>query len=230
MFWNKKQTFTSDTPAIPTKGVATLTKPEEAPKVKLPAPKQVPAAVETYLSTQRKMEVDLIRTLKATVRGRPESNKAFDVRIFDPGETDASDIKIQNYASLDEHPQFILYEGWFDEKSKKVEMEEKNKGNFDVPLFTEAEIRQKIEALSEPGSSVFFYQARGPAAGGPLSRGAAVIELNPGPKGKKYIIYTDNVVGMNPVGRKQKLYDSDKPKEIAKWVKDAHHKRMSHYG
>ena len=96
------------------------------------------------------------------------------------------------------------------------------------PSLLIAEILQRIEALSEPGSQVFFYQARGPAVGGPLGRGAAVVELNPDyltKKGKKYIIYTANVVGMEPVSKRQKLYDSNKPKDIAKWVKTAHHKR-----
>jgi len=97
-----------------------------------------------------------------------------------------------------------------------------------VPLFTETEIQQKIEALAEPGSTTFFYQARGPAVGGPLGRGAAIVELNPDyltKKGRKYIVYTANVVGMEPAGKRQKLFGSNKPKEIAKWIKEAHHKR-----
>ena len=59
--------------------------------------------------------------------------------------------------------------------------------------------------------------------------GAAVIELNPnypGKRQKKYIVYTVDVIEMQPVGRGDKLFDSDKPKNIARWVKDAHHKRM----
>jgi len=54
------------------------------------------------------------------------------------------------------------------------------------------------------------------------------VELNPnypGRKAEKYIVCTTNVVGIEPVGKRQKLLDSDKPKEIAKWIKDAHHKR-----
>lgn len=59
--------------------------------------------------------------------------------------------------------------------------------------------------------------------------GAAVIELNPnypGKKQKKYIVYPADVIDMQPVGKGQKLFDSDKPKNIARWIKDAHHKRM----
>ena len=108
-----------------------------------------------------------------------------------------------------------------------MELEEKKKVSYDVPLFTEPQIRQKIEALSEPGSTVFFYLAQGPTWGGPLGRGAAVVELNPNyPKKKKYILYTANVDGMEPVGKGQKLFDSNKAKEIASWIKNAHHKRL----
>jgi hypothetical protein len=71
--------------------------------------------------------------------------------------------------------------------------------------------------------------ARGSVHGGPLGMGAAVIELNPnypGKKQKRYIIYVADVIDMQPVGKGQKLFDSDKPKDITRWLKDSHHKRM----
>jgi hypothetical protein len=108
-------------------------------------------------------------------------------------------------------------------------LEEKKKVNWDIPILAQAEIQQKIEAISEPGNTVFFYMATGGNNGGPLGMGAAVIELNPnypGKKQKKYIVYTADVIDMQPVGKGNKLFDSDKPKEIGRWVKDGHHKRM----
>lgn len=196
---------------------------------KLPGPMQIPGLVGKHLLTEYKMEPDLMQILKAVVRKNPKAVKMFDCRIFDPSEAEASEIRIKDYTSLDEHPELLLYEGWFDEGSKHAELKEVKKLSFNVPLLTEMEILQKIEALNEPGSMAFFYQARGPAVGGPLGRGVAIVELNPnysGKKGKKYIIYTANVVGMEPVSRRQKLYESDKPKELARWVKESHHKRM----
>jgi hypothetical protein len=83
--------------------------------------------------------------------------------------------------------------------------------------------------MSQPGSTVFFFQARGGQYGGPLSKGCNIIELNPaypGKKQKKYNIYTSNVGDMQPIGEKQKLWDSDKAKDIAKWVAEGHHKRI----
>jgi len=197
---------------------------------KLPPPRQIPQLVREHLVSQKKMDPDLPQALKAVVRKSPQGENRFDVRVFDPAQEQVKKITVRDYTSLNEHPTLILYEGWFDEKSKQVELEEKTKISYDVPLLSKAEIKQRIEALSKPGTTVFFYQARGPALGGPLGRGAAIIELNPnyeaGKKQKKYIISTADVDGMEPMGKGQKLWDSDKPEDIAKWVAEAHHKRM----
>jgi len=210
------------------KNKTVMEKPPQPKVEKLPGPKPILGLVVKHLIAEYKMEPDLAQILKAVVRRSPKAGKAFDCRIFDEAEAEAREMQIKDYTSLDGHPELILYEGWFDEQSKGVELEEKKKVIFDTPLFTEIEILRKIEALTEPGSTVFFYQARGPAVGGPLGRGAAIVELNPDyltKKGRKYIIYTANVVGMEPVSKRQKLYDSNKPKDIAIWVKGAHHKR-----
>ncbi len=239
MFWKKKEIKAAPADAGATTGVGeTLTATKaaapsqekvEKPKVeKLPGPRLIPGLVERHLIAQYKIDADLVPVLKAVVRRRPGAERAFDCRIFDEAEAEASETQIRDYSSLDGHPELVLYEGWFDEDSKRVELKEMKKLVSEVPLFTEAEIQRKIEALSEPGSTVFFYQARGRTAGGPLGRGAAIVELNPnypGKKGKKYFIYTANVIGMEPVTTRQKLFESDKPKEIAEWVKEAHHKR-----
>ena len=108
-------------------------------------------------------------------------------------------------------------------------MEEKKMVNFDTPIYTEDEIRQKIEALVEPGSSVFFYLDHGSRHGGPLGTGAAIIEFNPnypGKKQNKYNVYVADVIDMQPADKGNKLFDSDKPKQLASWVKSNHNKRL----
>ncbi len=94
-------------------------------------------------------------------------------------------------------------------------------------LLGKEEIQKKIEALAEPGGTVFFYLGASPSSGGPLGRGAAVIELNPdypGKKQKKYNIYTVDVDGLQPKGKGQKMFDSEKPKDIANWIKERHYR------
>jgi hypothetical protein len=175
------------------------------------------------------MNPDLVKLLKAVVRKSEIGEAAFNIRVFDNSEAIAKKVQVKDYISLDEHSDLIIYEGWFDERSKQVKLEEKKKVSWDTPIFTQAEIQQKIEALSEPGSTVFFYMARGSGHGGPLGMGAAVIELNPdypGKKQKKYNIYVADVIDMQPVVKGPKLFDMDKPKDIAHWIKEAHHKRM----
>ncbi|MGA2468107.1 MAG: hypothetical protein ABSH06_27650 [Thermodesulfobacteriota bacterium] len=201
---------------------------EEEKKEKLSGPKEIPGPVRNYLAAERKMDPDLVKLLKAVER-KSTTGATFNIRVFDDSEAIAKKVQVKDYTSLDECPDLIIYEGWFDEGAKQVKLEEKKKVNWDTTIFTQAEIQQKIEALKEPGNTVFFYTARGGQHGGPLGMGAAVIELNPnypGKKQKKYIVYTADVIDMQPVGKGQKLFDSDKPKNIARWIKDAHHKRM----
>jgi len=235
MFWRKKQVVGSPatTGATATAGVKPSAIKVEAPlkpKVeKLPGPRQIPGLVEKHIIAEYKMDPELVRILKAVIRASSTEEAVFNIRVFDESETLARKVQVKDYTSLDEHPALIIYEGWFDEKSKRVELKEKKKVSSDTTIFTEAEIQQRIEALSEPGSPVFFYMARGAAHGGPLGMGAAVVELNPSyleKKGEKYNIYTADVVDMQPVGKGQKLFDSNKPKDIARWVMNAHHKRM----
>jgi hypothetical protein len=202
---------------------------EEEKKEKLSGPKEIPGLVRNYLVAERKMDADLVKLLKAVVCKDPTGETAFNIRVFDGSEASAKQVQVKDYNSLDECPDLIIYEGGVDEGSKQVKLEEKKKVNWDTPILTQAEIQQKIEALSEPGSTVFFYVGRGSGHGGPLGMGAAVIEFNPnypGKKQKRYIMYVADVIDMQPVGKGQKLFDSDKPKDIARWVKDSHHKRM----
>jgi hypothetical protein len=210
-------------------GIKKQEKPEATKTEILPGPKIITGIVEKYFVNEQKWNPEMLGIINMVIRKSPRSEKAFDCRVFDPSQTEAIELKVKDYTSLDAHPELIAYDGWFDEASRQVELAEKRKISFDTPLFTEAEIRQKIEALREPGSTVFFYQARGPAIGGPLGRGAAVIELNPNgadKKSKKYSVYTVNVIGTGPAAKKQKLFDSNKAEEIAKWVLNAHHKRL----
>ena len=201
---------------------------QEEKKEKLSSPQEIPGLVGNYLTAERKMDPDLVKLLKAVVRKSPTGERAFNIRVFDESEALAKKVQVKDYTSLDEWQDLIIYEGLFDEGSKQVKLEEKKKVNWDTTIFTQAEIQQKIEALSEPGGTVFFYMARGPSHGGPLGMGAAVVEINPnypGKKQKKYILYQADVIDMQPVGKGQKLFDSDKLKDVAHWIKDAHYKR-----
>src|SRR4030042_6688882 len=202
---------------------------EEEKGEKLSGPKEIPGVAQHYLATQGKMGPDLVKLLRAVLRKCITEETVFNIRVFDESEGLARKLQVKDYTSLDECPDLIIYEGWFDEGTKQVKLEEKKIVNWDTPIFTQMEIQQKIEALKEPGDIVFFYMGRGSSHGGPLGMGAAVIELNPsypGKKQKKYIAYRTDVIDMQPVGKGRKVFDSNKLKDITRWVKDSHHKRI----
>jgi hypothetical protein len=194
---------------------------------KLSGPKEIPVPLQNYLVAEKKIDPDLVKLLRAVQR-KSTNGAIFDFRIFDASEAIAKKVEVTDYTSLDERPDLIIYEGSSDDGAKQVKLEERKKVNWDTPIFTQAEIQQKIEELNEPGSTVFFYTARGGKHGGPLGMGAAIIELNPnypGKKEKKYNIYNVDVIDMEPAPKGTKAYDGDKPKEIARWVKSLHDKR-----
>ncbi len=201
-------------------------------EVKLSGPKAIPEPVRKYLVNQQKKDPALLANFKAVMRSKKSNGgKAFDIRLFDESEAMVKEVIVKDYTTLDEHQDLLYYEGWFDDKSKQVQLEQKKelKPKPEVPIFTETEIRQKIEGLSAPGSTVFFYLAGSPKHGGPLDRGAAIVELNPNyPEGKqkKYNIYVANVDGLEPVSKKEKMFDTDKAKDVSNWIKDKHYKPL----
>jgi hypothetical protein len=200
-------------------------KVEEA---KLPKEKEIRELVGKYLVAQKNVDADWVWDLKYLACKSAKGETTFDVRLFDKAQAAAKNVPVKDYASLDAHPELILYEGWFDTASKKVEVEEKAgfRVSEDVIIHTKPEIWAKLMGLKEPGSSTFFYLAGSPSSGGPLGRGAAVVELNPnypGKKQKKYIMYTDDVEGTQPVGKRQKSFDTDKAKDIVSWIKERHY-------
>ena len=96
------------------------------PKVeKLKGPKDIPDIVGGHLVTDFNQNPDLVWKLKAVKRRRQESRDAFDVRVFDDVEAAAKKVKVVNYYTFDEHPESILYEGWFDLESRQLQLEEK---------------------------------------------------------------------------------------------------------
>ena len=67
---------------------------------------------------------DWVWHLKGVIRRKSDSKDAFDFRIFDEIQLGEKKVKVENYTSLNEHHDLILYQGWFDKKSMHVEIEE----------------------------------------------------------------------------------------------------------
>ena len=241
MFWRKKKLTATPVEASPA-GTGTamvdaipVAAREEKPAVakagkemteKLPGPKSIPEILGNYLIKHMNEEPGRVWRLSAVMRPRSAGEKGFDVRVFSDTEADTNNVKVKNYTTLDQYPKLVLFEGWFDKESKKVELKEKRTIQK-VTIYSEKEILQQIEALSEPGSKVFFYLNASPASGGPLGRGAALVELNPkypGKGEKKYSLSAVPVVNEELSSKGLKMSNTDKAKDIARWIKERHFK------
>jgi hypothetical protein len=120
-------------------------------KEKLSGPREIPGPVQNYLVDERKMDPDLVKLLKAVIHKSEAREEPLNIRIFDNSEALAKKVQVKDYTSLDEYPDLMIYEGWVNERSKQVKLEEKKEVSWDTPIFTQDEIQQKIEALKEPG-------------------------------------------------------------------------------
>ncbi len=61
---------------------------------------------------------------KAVTRPKEGMKDTFEVRVFSPAQAASRNITVKDYNSLTEHPELILYEGWFN-KMAQAEIEKR---------------------------------------------------------------------------------------------------------
>ena len=91
-----------------------------------------PIALSGFLSRQvakewEKVPSDSDHWMKFMAVQRPHDGDAdvVDIRIYDQWVAEQGKIKVTDYASLDVHPELILFEGLYNEKAKKVDLKYK---------------------------------------------------------------------------------------------------------
>jgi len=98
---------------------------EEPPKMeKLTKPHNLPQAVGRDIINLGK-DPDWVWHLKSVVRPSHNEKDRYDVRVFDETQASSRGASIENYNSLDQHPELILFEGWYDRKSWRAHIKEK---------------------------------------------------------------------------------------------------------
>ena len=102
MFWKRKQTKEGE--------------------MKLPGPKKIPDPVASYMVTKMKKDPNWAWKLKGVVRPTGKE-KAFYCRVFDETQTAKAGVEVKDWTSLDEHPELILWEGYFDKETNTVRPE-----------------------------------------------------------------------------------------------------------
>jgi hypothetical protein len=98
-----------------------LTKVKEE---KLSKPQDIPEAVGRCLVVDLGKDPDWVWKLKSVVRRQAEKHR-YDVRVFDEIQAGARGVRVRDYTSLDEHPDLILFEGWYDKKSHMADIKER---------------------------------------------------------------------------------------------------------
>ncbi len=93
MFWSRKQVKEGE--------------------VKLPGPKAIPTPVGQYMVVQMQKDPNWVWNLKA-VHYPTDKKKIFYCRVFDSTQTGNGNIKVENWRSLDGHPELIRWEGHVD--------------------------------------------------------------------------------------------------------------------
>ena len=102
MFWKRKETKEGD--------------------VKLPGPKTIHHLPGRYMVVEENKDPDWVWNLKQVVRPAGEK-KEFYCRIFSEGQATQAGVRVKDWTTLDEHPDLILWEGYYDEKTNSVRRE-----------------------------------------------------------------------------------------------------------
>ena len=85
-------------------------------EIKLPKPSDIPGMAGRHMVTEMKKDPDWVWKLKGVVRPA-DKKKAFYCRVFDETQTRKANVKVENWTSLDGHPELILWEGYFDNET-----------------------------------------------------------------------------------------------------------------
>lgn len=89
---------------------------------KLPKPFGIPQFIGKYIVVSEKKDPDWVWSLKCALQPHAGSKTHFNFRIFNPALVQQMGVRIDNFESLDSHPELILYRGWYDKSSNKMEI------------------------------------------------------------------------------------------------------------
>jgi len=127
MFWKKKPMVAASVQAGP-KVTATTGMPVAAPAPeleKLPGPQGMPELLGRHLVVRNKKDPDMVWGLKAVLRKSNRGKKAFEFRIYNEAKAVTQKVKVRDYNSFNDHPDLVMYQGWFDKASGQVELEDR---------------------------------------------------------------------------------------------------------
>lgn len=96
----------------------------------LPRPTGIPELAGRFLVVNEKKDPDWVWKLKGVVRPA-DKKKAFYCRVYDDAQAAQAGVEVKDWASLDKHPELVLWEGYF-EKDTNIARREKFSGGAGV--------------------------------------------------------------------------------------------------
>ena len=115
MFWDKW--FKK-----PDQNQSSATKP-----VKLPKPTELSAEVGRDLVVRLNKDPDWVWNLRAVAKPVIGIPGQMDVRVFSPAAAAAKRILVKDYHSLDDHPELVLFDGWYNKKTHEANLVDHSK-------------------------------------------------------------------------------------------------------
>ena len=85
-------------------------------EIKLPGPKGIPELAGRYMVVEEKKDPNWVWSLKGVVLPT-KKKKAFYCRVFDENQAAKAGVRVNDWSSLDDHPELILWEGYFDKET-----------------------------------------------------------------------------------------------------------------
>lgn len=83
-------------------------------------PKDLPQDVGKYLVVKLGYDPDWVWVLKSVAIKKENKKDCFDFRAFNTATAHAKGVKVENYFSLEAHPDLVLFDGWYDKNSRQV--------------------------------------------------------------------------------------------------------------
>ncbi|ACN13409.1 hypothetical protein HRM2_02870 [Desulforapulum autotrophicum HRM2] len=94
--------------------------PNSAKTDKLQKPRELPDRVGRHMVVKMELDPDWVWSLRCVYRKKADQPGMFEIRIVDIHDLAEVGMRQLNYASLDLHPELILYQGAYKKDSDQV--------------------------------------------------------------------------------------------------------------
>ncbi len=100
----------------------TFWKKKKIDGARLSKPRELESRIGRNLVVELNYDPDWVWQLRSVNSRRQEQKAVFDFRIFDPVLAKTKGIPVDNYLSLDAHPELIYFDGWYDKYTWEIEL------------------------------------------------------------------------------------------------------------